>query len=133
MARWTEPGTGATFPFSLPFADAAELGTPRAEVRLYRELTLMRLLPVSAFVSAFEMDDLLDAMRAGSGKRYVRDSGLWVPAIRRGVVSMECSTSTAKSLGEYGMTARSSLGFQDSEPVEAALLWERDDLGLRSA
>lgn len=50
---------------SLPFAEAAELGTPRADARLYRELMLMRLL-----TGPSEMEERA-LRRAGSGRpRY---------------------------------------------------------------
>jgi hypothetical protein len=110
-------------PFSLPFIEAAELGTPRAEVKLYRELTLIRLLPVSGFVSAVDMDDRLDGMNAGSGScRIDNDSGLYAPASRRGVVSSDPSTTALALLAENGTMARSWVGFQISEPVDPVLL-----------
>jgi hypothetical protein len=48
---------------SLPLAEAAELGTPRAEARLYMELTLARWLALDS-----EMDDRPAIPRAGSGR-----------------------------------------------------------------
>lgn len=57
----------------------------------------MRLLAVSGFVSAVELEERLDGdgMKVGSGRwRIGSDSGLYAPADKRGVVSRE-STTTA--------------------------------------
>lgn len=59
---------------SLPLAEAAELGTPRAEARLCIELTLNRLLP-----SASEKEDLAPVRRAGSGRSWEDWSAGLVP------------------------------------------------------
>jgi hypothetical protein len=71
-AKFLGPPPGAMIPdanltpvmllLSLPFAEAAELGTPRMEARLYSELMLMRLL-----TGASEMDERA-LRRAGSGR-----------------------------------------------------------------
>jgi hypothetical protein len=75
---------------SLPLADAAELGTPRAEARLCIELTLNRLLP-----SASEKEDLEPIRRAGSGRHWGGWSAGLEPGCRRGVSKSSVSVAVA--------------------------------------
>jgi hypothetical protein len=91
------PGTPVMLPVSLPLTDAAELGTPRTEARLYRELMLMRLL-----TGASETEER--ALRsAGSGSPRWWVVSRFEAARRRGVFPSSVSAaSLAKSRGENG-------------------------------
>lgn len=88
---------------SLPLAEAAELGAPRAEAKLCIELTLNRLLP-----STSEKEDLAAIRRAGSGRNWEAWSAGLEPGCRRGVSKSSVSVtvavpgwcSKAKSRGE---------------------------------
>jgi hypothetical protein len=80
---------------SLPLAEAAELGTPRADARLYKELMLMRLLAGGSDTEERAL------RRAGSGRPRCWTVSVLEPACIRGVSgSSGSAASVAKSLGE---------------------------------
>jgi hypothetical protein len=84
-----------TLPVSLPLADAAELGTPRADARLYRELMLIRLLTGPSDM------DVRGLRRVGSKRPRCEAVSAVVPACKRVVSgSSGSATVTAKSRGE---------------------------------
>ena len=96
---------------SLPFAEAAELGTPRADARLYRELMLMRWA-----TGPSEMEERALRRAVSAGPRY-EVASVPVAAWSRGVPgSLGSVVSMAKSRGEYGGGVSWEVSSVDSLP-----------------